>query len=194
MARQKLPGGNTAEYPGEPALWLFIAADVLLFSFLFLAFLWDTPRGQVGNIETDELKRQLLGLLNTLLLVVSSWCVASAINAARFGRTHLVPPLFSGAILLGAGFVSIKILEYSEKVSAGVGLNSGDFFMYYFAVTGLHLFHVIIGMVLLSGFALHHGRNPNAAVNIPLLEGVGVFWHVVDLLWIFIFAIFYMVI
>ena len=138
-----------------------------------------------------ELNRSL-GLLNTLLLLTSSWCVAQAVAAARAGNAAARRYLF-GAIALGIGFVVVKAIEYNEKIAAGFTLNSNDFFIYYYMFTGIHLLHVVVGLGVLLWTTTRFDKAGKVLGSASVVEGSGAFWHLVDLLWIILFALLYLV-
>jgi nitric oxide reductase NorE protein len=99
---------------------------------------------------------------------------------------------FSLAFLCGLGFVVVKFFEYREKIIAGFTITTNDFYMYYFMLTGIHLVHVVIGMGVLA-FLIMTSRNPNLEdSHVNVLESGASFWHMVDILWIVLFALFYL--
>jgi len=191
-----MPRGRTqvaaAHIPGEPGIWLFIGGDMVLFSVLFVTFLdyraADPALFGAGRGHLD----QLLGLLNTLLMLTSSWFVASGVEAAR-RRMEGVPQFcFGVALACGAGFGVVKYFEYAAKVSAGITLTTDDFFMFYFVYTGIHMIHVLIGTAVLWALISYMRSRPIEAVNVQHLETGASFWHLVDLLWIVLFALLYL--
>lgn len=94
---------------------------------------------------------------------------------------------------VGACFVGIKAIEYHQKIAAGLTPNTNDFYMWYYAITGLHLAHVILGLVVLTVLSrLARTAQPTAG-RISVFEGGACFWHMVDLLWIVIFPLIYLV-
>ena len=119
--------------------------------------------------------------------------VALAVRAVSQGRTDLAPRLFLAALACAIGFVLFKGFEYYELISAGIAVNSNSFFGFYFALTGLHLGHVIIGAVLLAVLAKVTRRPLAKPSHFALVESGGCFWHMVDLLWIIIFPLLYLV-
>lgn len=176
--------------PGEEGVWVLILGDLFVFSTFFLMFAW--YRGNaIPVFETGQaMLNRGYGLINTLLLLTSSLLVAVAVHRVRTQREG-AQTILNMAILSGLGFVGIKILEYSEKITAGIGFASSDFFMFYFAFTGIHLIHVIIGLGVLL-FVKNAARDPSSAVNrMVAIESGASFWHLVDLLWIILFALFY---
>jgi heme/copper-type cytochrome/quinol oxidase subunit 3 len=90
-----------------------------------------------------------LGLINTLILITSSWAVASAVNAALRNRVSAVAPFLALAIGLGLAFIVVKCVEYSGKINAGMSMVTDSFYMFYFCLTGIHLLHVIAGTIIL---------------------------------------------
>lgn len=180
--------------PGEAGVWLFIAGDMVLFSLLFVTFL--DYRGDALPVFTAgraELN-QGLGLVNTLLLLTSSWFVATGVKAVRLRRSRGPAACFAGAFACGLGFGVVKYLEYSQKLAAGITPESGEFFMFYFAYTGIHMIHVVIGMGILLFLISYIRSRPIEAVNLQHVESGASFWHLVDVLWIVIFALLYLLV
>jgi nitric oxide reductase NorE protein len=180
--------------PGEAGIWVFIFGDILVFSLFFSTYLYYRRQDLALFVSSQARLDQGLGVLNTLLMLSSSWFVATAVQTARRqGRNRTTPWCLALAFLCGAGFVVVKYFEYGAKIRAGFTLNSNDFYMYYYMFTGIHLLHVLIGM----GVLLYLQRLASAASygdqTLRNLESGGSFWHVVDLLWIVLFALFYLV-
>ncbi len=179
--------------PGEEGIWLFIAGDLLMFSLLFVIFLvyraGDLALFQAGHAQLN----QTWGLVNTMLMLSSSWLVATAIQAARRQMTQVVVACFGLALMCGAGFIVVKVFEYSEKIAADLTLTTNDFFMLYFSYTGIHLIHVLIGMGVLTTLMLYSRSGAFTAAKMQHLESGASFWHLVDLLWIVLFALLYLV-
>jgi nitric oxide reductase NorE protein len=178
--------------PGVEGVWVFIAADMTIFALLFVSFMV----GRQADPALYEASRQALdidfGGLNTLILLTSSWCVVMAVEAVRRNRLSNVPHWIAAALLLGLSFLVSKVFEYGAKIEAGITMLSNDFYMYYFTMTGLHLFHVIAGNVLLIvlwNMARQRRFTPGNAV---VLECGATYWHMVDLLWILLFPLLYL--
>jgi nitric oxide reductase NorE protein len=100
---------------------------------------------------------------------------------------------FALGVLCGVGFAIVKVLEYGEKIRAGITFNTNDFFMYYYVFTGIHFLHVLIGMGVLIGLGLYSRSGGFTAGKIRNLETGASFWHLVDLLWIVLFALLYLI-
>jgi nitric oxide reductase NorE protein len=179
--------------PGEEGIWIFIFGDMLVFSLFFVTYLY--YRGQNATVfAASQLHlNQAFGVINTFFMLTSSWFVATAVQTARKGPSTKTPACFALAFFCGLGFVVVKYFEYSEKIRAGITPNSNDFYMYYYVFTGIHLMHVIIGMGVLAFLARISRVASFNERTIRNLESGGSFWHVVDLLWIVLFALFYLV-
>jgi nitric oxide reductase NorE protein len=176
--------------PGEEGVWVLILGDLFVFSIFFLMFAWYRGNAVPVFEAGQALLNRGYGLINTLLLLTSSLLVAMAVHRVRTRRAGATV-LLNAAILCGLGFVGMKALEYGEKFRAGISLATSDFFMFYFAFTGIHLVHVMVGLGVLL-FVKNAARDPQAAdTRMVLIEGGATFWHMVDLLWIVLFALFY---
>ena len=177
--------------PGELGLWILIFGDLFVFALFFGMFgYYRLVEPQVFRVAQPMLN-QGLGLLNTFILLTSSLFVAKAMAAARAGAPHLARRWTSFAIGLGFAFVVVKVVEYSQKVSAGLVPTTNDFFMLFFAFTGIHLMHVLAGLGALTILRARVGRS-TPGTNDPVVESCAIFWHMVDLLWVMLFAILYM--
>jgi len=133
-----------------------------------------------------------LGLLNTLILVTSSWLVARALASARAGRRAELRRRLMAAMLVGSGFAVTKVLEYSGKISNGITLLTNDFFMFYFALTGIHFLHFIGGVAVLAWLWWSAGDEAPDGPFLGWVESGGIYWHMVDLLWIILFPMLYL--
>jgi len=183
----------TRRIPGEEGIWVFIALDTLTFSIFFLTFLYYRGQNVALFTQSQAHLSQALGLANTLLMLSSSWFVATAVHAARRGLGRVTPVCFCLAFLCGVGFGIVKFIEYGAKIRAGITPNTNDFYMYYYMFTGIHFMHVLIGMGVLAGLARYSWAGGLDAKKIRNLESGASFWHVVDLLWIVLFALLYLV-
>lgn len=180
--------------PGEEGTWIFIFGDMTVFALLFGVYIEARSKDpELFNLSQEALN-QNFGAINTLLLLTSSLCVVTAIRAMRSDRVrHLAPPLIAGAFACGLGFCLIKYLEYSDKLSSGIKPATNDFWMYFYVLTGLHFFHLLIGMALLA-FIFIQARKPKIDERrFAFVEGGACFWHMVDLLWIVLFPLLYLV-
>jgi len=179
--------------PGELGVWIFILGDMTIFALFFATFVF--YRSEQVDIfrQSQTLLNQNLGALNTLLLLASSWLVVTAVNAARRGLSRTAGTFLSLAWLCGLGFGVVKFFEYGEKLNAGITLTTNDFFMYYYVFTGIHFFHLLLGMGVLAYLVSVTRRGRLGDKELMLLEGGASFWHMVDLLWIVLFPLLYLV-
>jgi nitric oxide reductase NorE protein len=119
--------------------------------------------------------------------------VVTAIRAIRSSKRTAARLMLVGAIACGAVFVGLKAIEYTAKVTEGHTPAQNGFYLYYFILTGLHLFHVLIGITVLVLLLTQAGRTEFSTKRMALVEGGGCFWHLVDLLWIVLFPLLYLV-
>ncbi|MDB5977660.1 MAG: norE [Nevskia sp.] len=178
--------------PGDPDVWVFIAAELLMFGAFFVAYIINRA-GDVAlyNSAQQTLDRGL-GVLNTLFLITSSWAVATAVAAARQNRLAQVPRRLALGIVLGMAFVVVKAIEYTAKIKAGYTMLSNDFFMFYYCLTGIHLLHVFVGSTILLVCWNNARDGRYGPANMKGLETGASYWHMVDLLWIFLFPLLYL--
>lgn len=178
--------------PGDRDVWIFICAELIAFGLFFVVYaVYRAADVDLFNASQLRLDRGL-GVLNTLLLLTSSWAVMSAVEAARCNRVAIVPRYLALAITLGAGFMVVKYFEYSVKIDAGITLTTDMFYMFYFCLTGIHLLHVIAGTIILIVMCVNARGGLYHAGNLNGLEAGASYWHLVDLLWIFLFALLYL--
>lgn len=184
-------GRRAGHMPGEEGVWVFIFGDLLVFAAFFITYAVERAGAPVLFGQSQALLDRGLGLLNTLLLLTSSWFVAQAVLAVR-REDPRARRLILGGIALGAGFVVVKAFEYGAKISAGITLNTNGFFIFYYMFTAIHLIHVLIGLGVLVFLFSRFDRAGRFQAGMPLIEGGGAFWHLVDLLWIVLFALLYL--
>jgi nitric oxide reductase NorE protein len=180
--------------PGEVGIWIFVLWDMIFeFSTIFGYFLYN----RAADPSTFALGRATLnsnlGLLNTLLLLTSSMFVALGVQALRENdRSGAVRMLALGRAL-GYAFVAVKIFEYGTKFYAGLTPTTNTFYMYYYVATGLHLLHVLIGLAMLT-YVMNGARLQRPRRGEMRSAEVGAtFWHMVDLIWVILFPLLYLV-
>ena len=178
--------------PGEAGVWVFVIGDMLIFALLFAVFVFYRAQDVPLFTASQTTLNQACGAFNTLLMLTSSWFVAHAIHAARAGLGKWVTRFFALAFICGAAFIAVKYFEYGAKLRAGYTITTNDFYMYYYLLTGIHLIHVAIGMGVLSFVwtTARAGVFDERTVNV--LESGATFWHMVDVLWIVVFALLYL--
>lgn len=166
---------------------------MLVFGAFFVTFLVERAKAP----EVFDAARATLhvgvGVINTLVLLTSSLCVVLALNAMRAGARPIATRAVVAAMTLGVLFIALKVYEYVSLGTAGHGPGANDFYLYFFILTGLHLFHVCLGLGALSFVLTQTRRSELSGTRTALVEGAACFWHLVDLLWIFLFALLYLV-
>lgn len=181
---------NERRLPGDAAVWMFVLGDMVIFAFYFAAFLFDRRKSAGLFVQSQQHLSQNIGFVNTLILLTSSLFVALGVDAAR--RRHGDRALRLLAIGGGCGlaFVLLKSIEWSMEATAGYTFGLNAFFMYYYALTGVHLLHVLMGLgwLLLIGRELRNRPEPDTR----FVEAGAIYWHMVDLLWIVLFALLYL--
>lgn len=184
-------------------MWLFLFTELLLFGGLFLLYAVYLKRYPHEFATAGRQLNWILGATNTVILLTSSLSAAMAVTAAQRGETRRVVALIGGTILCAAGFMVIKYFEWSAKIGHGIypgseQLKNGPpgesvFFSLYYITTGIHGLHVVIGALLLAWIALKARSGAVNASDYILLENGALYWHLVDLIWIFIFPLYYLV-
>jgi len=178
--------------PGVDGVWVFIAADAVIFAILFLSFMQDRLRNPAMFEASRHTLNLNLGGIDTLILLTSSWSVALAIQALKRDLVDWVPRYLLGGVLTGLMFVASKSIEYFQKFAHGITPGTDAFYMWYFTLTGIHLTHVLLGTSLLTFLWIRSRRGAWSSSNRVVPECVASFWHLVDLLWIVLFPLLYL--
>ncbi|NJD63178.1 MAG: cytochrome c oxidase subunit 3 family protein [Deltaproteobacteria bacterium] len=174
-------------------IWTFLATEVLLFGGLFTAFIvFRLKYPQLFRADFVHLNR-VLGAVNTVVLICSSLTVALGIAAIRKGKQGLLRLYLGLTIVLAATFLVIKYFEWTEKFAHGLFPSTDVFFSLYFMMTGLHGLHVLGGMLVLGTMLLLAGRGKFTEHYSTPVEISGLYWHFVDLVWIYLFPLFYLI-
>jgi len=184
-------------------MWLFLLSEIILFGGLFLLYSSYRYKNPFDfHLAAWELNR-VLGTINTLILITSSLTIALSILFVQKGDHKLSMILLSATIFLGLLFLGIKYVEWTAKIEHGLypnsprllGRSKGEvlFFGLYYSMTGLHGLHVLVGIFVLSVMLVLMMRGKiNENRSVPL-ENTGLYWHLVDIIWIFLFPLFYLI-
>lgn len=185
-------------------VWIFLVTEVMFFGGLFAAYIayrFLYPAAFVASSRKLDVE---LGALNTAVLLTSSLTMALAVRSAQIGRAKLSALFLGLTALLGGAFLGIKFTEYGHKFAEhlvpgpsfhlpGFERSGQLFFSLYFGMTGLHALHMIIGIAFLLGLMAPTYRGKFSPENHNFIEGVGLYWHFVDIIWIFLFPLLYLV-
>jgi Heme/copper-type cytochrome/quinol oxidase, subunit 3 len=198
---------HTLEHRDDTAsklgMWLFIFTEILLFGGLFIVYSVYRYKYPVAfHLANHELDKTV-GLINTVILLISSMTVAMSVSAIQRGNKKHTIILLSITLLLALSFLVNKYFEWGIKFHHGLypgsgildQLSHGDilFFGLYFFMTGLHALHIIIGMTFLAVILVKVKNERINSGDHVLLENGGLYWHLVDLIWIFLFPLFYLI-
>ncbi|WP_303625212.1 cytochrome c oxidase subunit 3 [Mycolicibacterium arenosum] len=169
-------------------MWFFVIGDLLIFGVYFVGYMYYRTQDSPMFLESQARLNLDIGALNTIVLLTSSLFVALGTGAVRAGKTVDGLRLFGIALAIGAAFPVLKLFEYVPEITAGLTPGTNLFFMYYFVMTGLHLCHVLLGLVIMS-FVIRNLRS--ASPRISFVETAATYWHMVDVLWLVLFALLY---
>lgn len=197
---------------GRLGVWLFLVTEVLLFGGLFCAFAVFRSWHLDAFVQAHHQLDKVMGGTNTVVLICSSLTMALAVRAAQTNNRRLTGTLLLLTLAFAATFMVIKYFEYSHKFHLGLlpgrlfapdlaanpGLaalppEAGIFFGIYFMMTGIHGIHVLVGMGLIAWILLRNRRGHFSSRYYAPVENVGLYWHLVDLVWIYLFPLLYLV-
>ena len=200
-------------------MWVFIAQEILFFGGLFAAYaIYRHAYPEAFALGSHHLNRTI-GTANTLVLIGSSLTMALAVHAAATGRRQAIVGFLLATVLLGGAFLGVKYFEYAEKIApclgdqehagclvpganfdphavhaeGAAGQQAQIFFSLYFGMTGLHALHMIVGIPIILTIAAMAWRGRFTPEYHTPVEMVGLYWHFVDIIWIFLFPLLYLV-
>ncbi|MFH1155109.1 MAG: cytochrome c oxidase subunit 3 family protein [Pseudomonadota bacterium] len=184
-------------------MWLFLYTEIMLFGGLFILYAAYYKRYMADFVLAGKELNLVFGTANTVILLVSSFAVAASITAMRQDSRKAAVRFLMLALVLGGVFLVNKYMEWGHKIELGIYPNSPAlegsphgrilFFSLYYIITGLHGIHIIIGMTLLAVSMVMILKGRVTRTRYVLLENAGLYWHLVDLIWIFIFPLFYLI-
>ena len=186
------PPRRRGHIPGEPGAWVFIIGDLTAFAVLFVVFMAQRDHRPVLYAHQQLDLHRSFGIINTLLLLTSSLGVVIAVRAIRLHWQRIAQGALAAALICGCAFLVNKYLEWSGLLIHHHKPVGSNFFMYFFVLTGLHAFHVILGMAMLVGVFVLARKPALSKLQMAFVEGGTCFWHMVDLLWVVLFALLYL--
>ena len=188
----------------ELGMWTFLSTEVLLFGGLILTYFVYRHADPQAFAEAGRRTDIVIGTANTAVLLTSSFCVAAAVEGTQANAWRAARWLIVAAIVLGLVFLGLKGVEYTteyrEHLVPGINFDSNNphaqsielFFIFYFVATGLHAVHLICGIAVLALFAKRVGQGSARARQEAGLRTAALYWHFVDVVWIFLFALIYL--
>jgi cytochrome c oxidase subunit 3 len=186
-------------------MWIFLATEIMFFGGMFLGYAVYRSSYPAAFGEASRRLDIVLGAINTAILLTSSLTMAMAVHAAHAGKRRKLVGFLVATIVLGLGFLGIKFYEYFRKFEEHLvpgrtfsfeGANGGHaqlFFSFYFAMTGMHALHMVIGIVMMGVLIVLARRGRFSPEYYNPVEMSGLYWHFVDIVWVFLFPLLYLV-
>jgi nitric oxide reductase NorE protein len=184
------PRQREMHLPGDGHMWFMVLGDLIIFGAYFIVYMVQRAMAPAAYLQAQQHLSITIGVLNTLVLVTSSWFVAQAVRATATADYERAIRLIYGGGACGVLFIAIKAYEWTMKITHGY-TTSNEFFMFYYMLTGVHVFHVALGILIL-GIVVRELRNPRRR-RLSMVEQGATYWHMVDLLWLVIFGLLYVV-
>lgn len=179
--------------PGDLAMWVFIVMELSVFAIFFIAFAvaqrFNESMFSLGRASLDG----SVGLFCTLALIISSYLVSLAVKAIKDGNNLQAKRLLFIALFSACFYLVLKLTEYATLVDLGYGLSSNSFYTLYFLITGFHFLHVLLGMFILGYMGLKARKNGYLPDDCAGFEAGAAYWHMVDLVWILVFFLIYII-
>ena len=179
------PGwGPLSTLPGNPLMWVLILSEIVVFAAFFGMFAWL----RAGDRDVFDTSRQLLdpvaGGIKTMVLLTSGLFAALAVQAIGRGHKRRCRQWLAATAALGVVFCVVKVVEYADKIGQGLSPETNTFFTFYYLLTGFHFAHVLfgLGLIALVAWRISHAN----------VETATAFWHMVDLIWILLYPIIYL--
>lgn len=168
-------------------MWVMVLGDLVIFGAYFIIYMVHRAMTPDAYLHAQQHLDVTLGVVNTIVLLTSSLFVARGVRAARQTEAHDARRSIYAAGACGVLFIAIKAYEWSAKMAAGYTVTD-EFYSFYYVLTGVHMLHVAIGLIIL-GVCVRELRSPRQRAS--LIEQGATYWHMVDLLWVVIFGLLY---
>lgn len=193
--------------PGDIAMWFFILAELTVFAIFFIGFAVAENMNEVMFAEGKMQLHKIAGLTNTVALITSSFFVAIALQSMHLKRPKLAVIRLCIALLFAVVYLVVKLWEYETLFEQGLDIETNTFFTLYFLITAFHFMHILLGMVILTYMAVNafkgnyneqpteneNNDNNDKKKDIAGFESGACYWHMVDLLWIILFPLIYVI-
>jgi len=177
--------------PGDLAMWFFILAELTVFAILVVAFAVTQRLQPTLFAESRQALDSSIGLALTLSLLTSGLLAALAVEAVRRGRQGRAALMLAAALASSCVYVVLKLEEYGHLAGLGLNMEHNTFFTLYWILTGFHFLHVLLGMVILAWLAERCRRGAYTVADHSGLESGVLYWHMVDLIWVVLFPLVY---
>jgi nitric oxide reductase NorE protein len=187
----RLPGRHHDIPIAERGIWIFVGVDLAIFALFFLVYLIERKAAPEVFQHAQARLDPGFGFVNTLALLTSSWLLVRSIRCIDTG-TARSRHFLAGSIVFGMLFIVSKLIEYSDKYQHGIGVAENTFFTFYYVLTFIHLLHVMAGLIALS-VMYSWLRSGEGLRRKGFYQSLGIYWHMVDLLWIYLFLLLYLI-
>ncbi len=177
--------------PGDFGIWVIIYVEFVTFAALFIGYAFARRADVAMFNESQLLLDQKSGFINTLVLITSSWFVVKAVQAIKKNNSKLSSDWLLRAMGVGSIFIVVKIMEFLDKFEQGINLSTNTFFMFYLMLTVFHFLHVILGLIILFNIYKKTKLGGYSDKDHIGMETGASYWHLVDLLWIVLFPLVY---
>jgi nitric oxide reductase NorE protein len=184
---------SSRRIPGEPGVWVFLICEMVVFTALFGVIAFNGSINRQMFADAQQVLNAPLGLVNTCVLIGGSVLVVRAIAEVQAGRHPGAAHLMTAAMACGVVFAAIKGIEYVSVIQHGMWIHTNVFWLLFFVVTGAHLLHVVVGVTVLGLARRTVANGLPGPHDSDLLFSAACYWHLVDLLWLVLFPLFYLV-
>ena len=187
--------------PGDFAIWLVIYVELVTFGFMFLGYAFSRHADVALFNKSQLLLNQTSGFIDTLILITGSYFIVKAVNLVKNAKGEQIikeanqkaSKWIAASVLFGCLFLINKLLEFSDIFSQGISLGTNKFFMFYLLLTMFHFMHVTLGTIILFNIFRRTKASAYSAENTRGIETGAVYWHLVDVLWIVLFPLIYII-
>ncbi|OUS32245.1 cytochrome-c oxidase [Thalassotalea sp. 42_200_T64] len=179
--------------PGDLAMWFFILMELTVFAIFFIGFAITQRLQPEMFIDGRATLSADVGLFCTLALIISSYFVARSVEAVKRGNNLVAKRQLVFALLTASIYIVLKITEYSALVEHGFDISTNTFYTLYFFITGFHFMHVLLGMIILAFMAKRAKQNAYQPNDCSGYEAGATYWHMVDLVWVIVFFLIYII-
>lgn len=178
---------------GKLGMWVFLASEVMLFGAFISSYIVLRMGSPNFGVPPEEIMGRPLATINTFVLITSSVTMVLALAAIQNGKQKVFLSYLGITSLLGLAFLVIKAFEYQHKIHEGLTISSSLFGSFYYTMTGLHGLHVIGGLIFNLYVLIQGARGVISSTRWERVEYAGLYWHFVDLVWVILFPVFYLV-
>jgi nitric oxide reductase NorE protein len=183
---------ETKKLPGDLAMWFFILAELTVFAIFFIGFAVTERLNPELFASSKLLLHPSAGLMNTLALITSSFFVALSLNQVQQGHAKKTVIYLVLALFTACFYIYVKLWEYNDLFSQDIDIETNTFFTLYFLITAFHFLHILLGMIILGYMAISASKGKYLKQYSGFEAGAS-YWHMVDMLWIILFPLIYII-